>query len=256
MKPKLFLLLILIISCPSIAWAQRIVTQPDKPKVEKQIDEKPVNFGVKAGFNSSLFLISNLTVNGIDIDHVENKYKVGFLGSLFMRININRHFIQPEISYNINRCNILFDKPMPEEAAPETTQQLLSINASIHSIDIPITYGYNFIKSGPYSMAFFVGPKFRYIWKKHSEIEFHNFDQQNIVEELRPITASLTLGVAVTISRIFFDFRYDIGLHDISKNISYQPAENSNILSEKEAKDQLRFHHRENVLSFSLGVFF
>lgn len=31
---------------------------------------------------------------------------------LFMRINFDRHFLQPEISYNINRCNITFEKPL------------------------------------------------------------------------------------------------------------------------------------------------
>ncbi|MBE6286855.1 MAG: PorT family protein [Mediterranea massiliensis] len=256
MKLKLFGLVILLLYCPLLLWAQRIVTLPKKEEKKERIDERPINFGFKAGFTSSLFLVSDLYVNGMKIDHVENKYKVGFSGSLFMRINMKRHFIQPEISYNINRCNILFDKPMPEGSSPGSSKQLLSINNSIHSIDIPVTYGYNIIKDGPYSMAVFAGPKLRYIWEKHSDIQFHNFDQQEIVEEFYPLTASLTIGVAVTVSRIFFDFRYDIGLLNISKGITFQPAENSNIQPDTKVEDQLRFHHRENVLSFSLGVFF
>ena len=79
--------------------------------------ETPVNFGFKGGFTSSLFLVSQFSVNGVPIDEVQNNYKIGYFGSLFMRINFDRHFLQPEISYNINRCNITFEKPLPEDAA-------------------------------------------------------------------------------------------------------------------------------------------
>lgn len=78
----------------------------------------------------------------------------------------------------------------------------------------------------------------------------------NIREELYPFNASLTVGVAVTISRIFFDFRYDIGLHNISKKITYdmpdlQPSPGENIPDK-----EIRFTRKDNVLSFSFGVFF
>lgn len=165
-----------------------------------------------------------------------------------MRINFERHFLQPEISYNINRCNITFEKPAEDDAPLE----MASITSSIHSIDIPVIYGYNVIKEGPYSLAVFGGPKFRYIWNKKSEVTFENFDQQEISEKLRPLNLSFTLGVAVTISRIFFDFRYDIGLHNISRKVTYDDGTNGEI----PPVDEIRFHRRDNVLSFSLGVFF
>ena len=64
------------------------------------------------------------------------------------------------------------------------------------------------------------------------------------------MNVSLTAGVAVTISRIFFDFRYDIGLHNISKRISYKPVYDENAGEEVPLANQIRFHRRENVLSF------
>lgn len=117
-------------------------------------------------------------------------------------------------------------------------------------------YGYNIIKEGPYSLAVFAGPKVRYIWDKKSKVTFENFEQQNIKEELRPLNLSFTAGVAVTISRIFFDFRYDIGLHNISKRVSYKvPADNGTV-NKNASNHEIRFHRRDNVLSFSLGIFF
>ena len=225
----------------------------DHPKTQK---EHSVNFGVKGGFTSSLFLVSNFSVNGVVINEVQNNYKIGYFGSVFMRLNVERHFLQPEISYNINRCNITFEKPLPDDAPDGVIPEEASITSSIHSIDIPVIYGYNIIKEGPYSLAIFGGPKIRYIWARKSKVTFDNFDQQNIKEKLRPLNLSITAGVAVTISRIFFDFRYDIGLHNISKNVTYDVSSNGDINDEANSNNEIRFHRRDNVLSFSFGVFF
>ncbi len=225
----------------------------DHPKIR---NERTVNFGIKGGFTSSLFLVSNFSINGVAIDEVQNNYKIGYFGSVFMRLNVERHFLQPEISYNINRCNITFEKPLPEDAPVGAIPEEASITSSIHSIDIPVIYGYNIIKEGPYSLAIFGGPKIRYIWADKSEVTFDNFDQQNIKEKLRPLNLSLTAGVAVTISRIFFDFRYDIGLHNISKCVTHDVSSNGNTNGATDLNNEIRFNRRDNVLSFSLGVFF
>lgn len=214
-----------------------------------------VNFGVKGGFTSALFLISDFYINGTEVGQVQNNYKLGYFASVFMRINFGRHFLQPEISYNINRSNITFNKPANSSNGIESIiPQESSITSTIHSIDVPVIYGYNIIKEGPYGMAVFGGPKFRYIWKHKSKTEFGNFDQTNIVETLNPFNASFVIGVAVNISNVFFDFRYDLGLHNISKRLDYTPAS----LEDSEVPDdgQIIFKRRDNVLSFSLGVMF
>ncbi len=245
---KIFIIYLLIL--PTTLWGQSSLvpgTVSEEP-LNKLRHDSPVNFGIKGGFTSSLFLVSNLRLNGVTIDEVQNNYKIGYFGSIFMRINFERHFLQPEISYNINRCNITFEQPSAEDAPPE----IASITSSIHSVDVPVIYGYNVIKEGPYSMAVFGGPKFRYIWNKKSEVIFEVANQQEISEKLRPLNLSFTLGVAVTISRIFFDFRYDIGLHNISQKVTYNDGLDKN----SPPVDEIRFHRRDNVLSFSLGVFF
>ena len=215
-----------------------------------------VNFGVKGGFTASLFLVSDFSINGQEIKQVQNNYKIGYFASVFMRINFERHFIQPEISYSINRCNIVFDKPQAEGAPEGIPLEQASITSSIHSIDIPVIYGYNIIKDGPYSLAVFGGPKIRYIWDRKSDITFENFNLEEMEEKLYPFNLNLTLGVAITISRIFFDFRYDIGLHNISKKITYTSPELSPSPGEEIPDNEIRFHRRDNVLSFSFGVFF
>lgn len=257
MKGVRYYISLCLLTFSTITWGQTPVVPGTSDDVTlKSHHGNSVNFGVKGGFTSSLFLVSNFSVNGVAISEVQNNYKIGYFGSVFMRINLDRHFLQPEVSYNINRCNITFEKPLADDARPGTIPEEASITSSIHSIDIPVIYGYNFIKEGPYSLAVFGGPKVRYIWDKKSKVTFDNFDQYNVREELRPLNLSFTAGVAVTISRIFFDFRYDIGLHNISKRVSYDIDADGGAVDATDPKNEIRFQRRDNVLSFSFGIFF
>ena len=49
----------------------------DRPNTKK------INFGVRAGFNSSMFMVSELKIKDVTIDEVQNNYKIGYFGALF-----------------------------------------------------------------------------------------------------------------------------------------------------------------------------
>ena len=241
MKHRLFVILLMLVALPIVA---------QQRDLKDYAGDKKVNFGVKGGFNSSMMLISHLSVDGQNISNIQNEYKIGYFASLFMRVNFDRHFLQPELSYNINQCEIHFSAPKSDDLI--ATPHQYAISSRISCFELPILYGYNFVKEGPYQMAVFGGPKIRYFWDKHSENQYHNFYQTSIKEEMYPLNLSMTMGIAVTISRIFFDFRYDIGLHNISKKLDYSP----NKLIDVPGDEQIRFHRRYNTLSFSLGLYF
>lgn len=225
-------------------WASRPgggdAKEGSKPSAARHY-ERRVNFGMKGGFTSTLFRVSSFSIGGVPVDEVQNNYKIGYFGSFFLRINLERHFLQPEASYAVNRCDIAFMLPAQEEGGGREA----SIQSSIHSLDIPIIYGYNIIKDGPYSLAAFGGPKLRYAWKHAGGITYTGFGAAEINEEVQPLNLSFTLGVAVTIAPVFFDFRYDIGLTNLSKDVIVP-----------QGASEIRFHRRDNVLSFSLGVLF
>ena len=201
-----------------------------------------VNWGAKAGFTAALSFINGFSIGGTPVKEVQNNYRVGYLAAVFMRINFGRHFLQTEASYNVNNCDITFTKPLAE-APPLGTQtgERSSISSRIYSFDFPVLYGYNFIKQGAYHMAVFAGPKIRLLWREKSDISFQNFDETDLKEELYPMGVSFTVGTSVTISPIFFDFRYDIGLLSLTKQLS---------------GNEVHYKRRDNVLSFSLGIFF
>ncbi len=223
----------------------------DAYKRVERPNTKKVNFGIKAGFNSSMFLVSDFRIRDVTIDDIQNNYEIGYFASFFMRINMKRHFLQPEVSYNINRCEIEFDKLGSQH--PDIEPNYATVRSTIHSIDFPILYGYNVVKEGPFGMSIFAGPKLRYIWGKQKDITFVNFDQNGIHERLYPFNASAVIGVGVNISRIFFDFRYDLGLFNISKSVTYDHSmPDSGVI----LRENMKFDRRDYTLSFSLGVLF
>ena len=53
----------------------------DRPNTKK------INFGVRAGFNSSMFMVSELKIKDVTIDEVQNNYKIGYFGALNIRLS-------------------------------------------------------------------------------------------------------------------------------------------------------------------------
>lgn len=141
MLRTIFLLGLLTVGC--MAFGQNYNAEKvDRPNTKK------INFGIKAGFNSSMFLVSKLKIKDVTIDEVQNNYKIGYFGALFMRINMKKHYIQPEVSYNVTKCEITFDKLGSQHPAIEP--DYASVQSVLHSIDFPVLYGYNVVKKGPY----------------------------------------------------------------------------------------------------------
>ena len=197
----------------------------DNHKKERHPDDRKINVGIRGGFNSSMFLVSDLKIKDVTIDEIQNNYK-------------------------ISRCEISFDKLGSQH--PDIEPDYASVSSTIHSIDFPLLYGYHVVKQGPYTMSLFAGPKLRYLWNKKNKITFENFDQQGIHEKLYPFNVSAVIGVSVNISRIFFDFRYEQGLHNLSKSVTYDNID----MEGRPEVSNITFRRRDNVLSFSLGVIF
>ena len=242
---KLLIFIVLITFTTSFSFSSN-----QAPKEMKKSDGRVLNFGLKAGFNSSMFLVSQFKIKDVTIKDFQNNYEIGYFGAVFMRFNIKNNFIQPEVSYNVSRCEITFDKLGSQH--PDIEPDYATINSQMHSIDIPLLYGYNIIKSGPYTMSIFAGPKLRCIWTQRNKITFDNFDQKGIYEQLHPFNISAVVGVGVSISRIFFDFRYEQGLHNISRSVTYDNINSDGSIG----VSNMTLNRREQALSFSLGLMF
>lgn len=210
---------------------------------EKKESENPfnINIGLKGGFASTIYQVADFRINGVSFsDNIEETSRVGYFGTFFARFNIDRHFVQTEITYNVSKYTLSIDK---NGGAKDKGPDYAEYSLTNHAIEIPLMYGYNFVHSGPYKMCFFIGPKAKLILNGLRKQTFSNFDQENIKEDFRPINFSIQAGLGINISRIFFDFSYEVGLHNISSDFTTDNPE-----------DKIRFDRHKNVLSFSLGI--
>ena len=239
MRQMLPLLLLLLLSCPIRA-----------QEGNETFSDKRINFGIKGGFNSSIYFIDHFQIGDMPARSMQNNYKVGYVASAFMRVNFKRHFLQPELSYSVSKSEITFDRNTSGSADAEPIYA--GIDATIRTIDLPVAYGYNFIQSPPYEMYFFAGPRFKYVWKQKSRMRFFNFGEGEVTERLHPFNVSAVFGIGVRISRILFDFQYDIGIFNISKNATYRAIDDAG----NAETVPMAFRRRNSLLSFSLGAIF
>ena len=214
----------------------------------KQRDYTLFNCGVKGGFSSTFYEVNTLEVNGIPINDFTTKSEISSFYTFFLRSNIKRHYLQAEASYNISNYTLVFDSNlwMPT-AQPD---ELSVIGTKIIGFEVPLYYGYHLLREGPYGMSLFIGPKAKFVLTNLSKHTFENFPYKTIEETIYPINFSIMVGLGVNISRFFFDFSFEYGLHNISNGLT-----TTDVKDIPSTKD-LIFDRRKNVLSFSVGFMF
>lgn len=207
-----------------------------------------INYGVKGGFSSTIYEVHDLTVAGMPINEYMTKSEISSFYTAFARININKHYLQTEASYNISNYSIEFNSNQWNSTAPLTDKSI--IGTKIIGIEVPIYYGYHILKEGPYGLSFYIGPKAKMVLTNFSKHTFNNFPYTHIEESIYPINFSLMTGLGINIARVFFDFSFEYGLHNISNGFTTIDIE------ENMSTQNLVFNRRKNVFSFSVGFMF
>lgn len=215
----------------------------------KEFEVKAFNWGAKVGFNSSFPIINSFTIDDVQIEDVNTEYKVGYMASVFCRINFDRFFIQPAFAWHNTESSLSFNTPNITElninVNPQRKQMLEFKN---HSIDVPVLIGYNIVKEGPFALSVMAGPKIKYNYK----VSFHSTESEKSNEYINdntPFGLDIVSGISVSVWRLFFDFTYEFGLNEIDSDfkekISASPIEN-----------KIMIDKRTNLMSFSLGILF
>lgn len=245
-----------------LAFALMLVLPLDAQQIFNEVKYKRFNFGAKVGMNASFPVINTLKVNGTKIDDITMQYRVGYLFSVFGRINMHRFFIEPGASWNKREGNMNFT--IPASVFPQTTTGTgtetttttatdLSgvVRMSTHSLDFPITFGYNVVKEGAYGLSLTAGPVLKYSYDISYTLDINN-QTHKFTSEDSPFGIGIALGVGVSISRLFFDFAYEFGLNKAESEFS----ENSSTSTPTASDYSVHLNKRINVMSMSLGVLF
>ncbi len=205
-----------------------------------KLNSKVVNCGFKVGFNALSSTYYDVFQNDTAITNKSFTNKVGFVGGLFMRINLNSFFMQPEVTFNYSRESFDF-QPIPPQGEVSGMQEF---NVDYYSLAVPVLAGYNIVKEGPFLFNLFVGPSFRYKYKTHFNENGYSFNDESAQYNINIIT-----GFSLGISHLHFDFRYEICRPNT--NIEFNKIANA-----PEFLQNIRIKKNENILSFSCGLMF
>lgn len=212
--------------------------------------DRPCNIGIRVGFSSTFPAIHSFTIDDRAIDHFRLHYKVGYMTSVSLSINMNRFFIQPAVNWERSSSEIQFAWPQTEEVRPSGSAVRYDhkMEAEYSSVAVPILVGYHLVKEGPYGLNIKVGPKGIYHYKKE---QTGSGAQAIITHQDDNISSALDFvaAVGVTIGRLFLDFSYEFEMHKTRSTYAYQ------CLTQDRA-GTLAIRQRHNALSFSLGMIF
>ncbi|MDH6358745.1 porin family protein [Parabacteroides sp. PF5-9] len=223
-----------------------VAQEPDKSKV------KPFNWGATVGLSANLPVINSITVDDIELEDIHLKYKVGYQASVFARVNIDRFFLQPSVSWLHSESEILFSIPPLTETtafAPSNIQTENQIEIRTRSLEMPIYIGYHIVQEAPYGLSFTVGPRIKYNYDVTYTINVDNSTHE-LVNEGSPWGVSIATGVGVNIWRMFFDFSYEFGLNRSESDFRDKSA------TIPMPVNYVTINKRTNVMSFSFGLLF
>ncbi|MCC8143436.1 MAG: PorT family protein [Tannerellaceae bacterium] len=127
------------------------------------MEDKAFNWGAKLGFNSTFPVINSLKVNEVEAEDVTVKYKVGYMAALFCRVNIERFFLQPGVSWHLTEGEIHYAIPYENTLSTDLAdagniQQENRLALKTRSVEVPVLIGYNLVKEGPYALSLMAGP--------------------------------------------------------------------------------------------------
>lgn len=214
------------------------------------IEDKAFNFGAKVGFNSTFPIVNSLRIDDVEAENIRLQYKVGYQASVFCRINIDRFFIQPDLSWYRTEGDILFSLPETETTGALTSQSSESdqLKLKSSSLELPVMIGYYLVKEGPYALSLMVGPKFRYNYKLRYTTHFSEVTNEYINDNT-PFGIGIATGLGVSIWRLFFEFTYEFGLNQIESDFKDKS-------SQSPVERNISLDKRTNMMSFSLGFLF
>ena len=168
-----------------------------------------LNFGIKAGYNSSL--------GGNDLGSITNgtyNYKTakadlsnGFQAGIFARLG-NKLYLQPELLYDMGKKN--YNMSITSGNNTGTFNK----NVTVRAIDVPILLGYKILDLEKVAnLRVFAGPKLRF--NAGSSLDYNNiavsgFSASDFKSDVKAAQLGLEAGFGVDVLMLSLDFRYQV----------------------------------------------
>lgn len=154
----------------------------------------PVNFGVHAG------LVSTKIDSEIpNVSTIKDKADNGMMLGAFLRINLNKWYLQPELNYVTRKSEVDYG--------------LGSLEVKRKSLDVPMLLGYKLVKLPAFKLRTFAGPvaSFKIDDSLKSTIEGQIDDPS-----FKGAVWNAKVGAGVDVWKLTLDVDYEFGLSDVS----------------------------------------
>lgn len=210
---------------------------------QKILENSVINLGLKLGLNAlattgyEVYMDEQLLENG------SYKNKNGYLLNGFVRINLDRFFMQPEFEWNQYRQEANFALPVSGEENSYQSIQTLEINNN--SFNVYVLTGYNIVKNGPYIVNIYMGASVKTIYKTN----FNLLNDDEYIKRSFNYNYTGIFGMSLNVGIIHFDARYQFNFPNTDLNFD-------TIKDIPERYHGLSIRKNENILSFSCGIMF
>ena len=169
-----------------------------------------LNFGIKAGYNSSLTLgnIGSIQSGDYDLTDVKSELSNGFHAGVFARIG-KKVYVQPELLYAMGKKE--YTVSLQDAMNNDITYDKF---VSISTVDIPLLVGYKLLDKKMANIRLFAGPTLRL--DAGSSLEFDNgvsggtITKEDLFRDIKKSQIGLEAGVGIDVLMFTLDARYNL----------------------------------------------
>jgi len=170
-----------------------------------------LNFGIKAGYNSSLGVknISSVTTGEYNLNSVKSEVSNGFHAGVFARLGFDKVYFQPELLYAMGKK----DYTVTVQDASTNQESSFDKHVTVSTVDVPLLLGYKLLDLKVINLRVFAGPKLRF--NAGSTLDFNNikgggFSATDLQKDVKAAKLGLEGGFGVDVLMLALDFRYNL----------------------------------------------
>ncbi|MBN1337907.1 MAG: PorT family protein [Bacteroidales bacterium] len=167
--------------------------------------QSPVNPGIKIGYASS-----KISTN---ISDIETDFYSGFVAGAFVRLNLKKWYLQPEVYYAMKGGELTYDMGQVDPNDPNPAQAV-SQKVNLQTIDIPVLLGYKLFDPPLMNLRIHGGPVASLVMNKDIEIKMDGVDLPagDFEETLKNALWGMQVGAGIDFLVFTLDARYEFGL--------------------------------------------
>lgn len=175
-----------------------------------------LNFGIKAGYNSSLSFnnIGSVTNGTYNFNSVKSEVWNNFQAGLFARVGFGKKvYFQPELLYSMQKKNYTVTLQDAENKGVSYDKFV-----NINTVNIPLLLGYKLLDLKILNVRAFAGPKLQL--NSGSSLEFSNLVKpagsgssitlESLKQDLLASKVGLEIGAGVDVLMFTLDARYNL----------------------------------------------